>query len=79
MKWLRKLFGMDSKTQVSYQPEPDPPIQIDPDPDMAPGEWEWHCTEPGCEAGGTGPDQLMRHDCMMHSLYSGHGTIGNAL
>jgi len=55
----------------------DPPVHIEPDPDMQPGWWTWECAEPGCETGGTGPDQIMRQSSMMHCLNTGHSVMGN--
>lgn len=76
MNWLKRLLGIKNKT-LQVEPTVDPPIHIAPDPDMQPGWWAWECIEPGCETGGTGPDQLMRQSSMMHCLNTGHSVMGN--
>jgi hypothetical protein len=75
--WTR-LFGKRTKT-ITVGPTVDPPVEIADDPDMHPGEWKWYCTEPGCDAEGTGEAQLMRRNSMTHCLMTGHGVYGTVV
>lgn len=62
-----------------FEPIPDPPVTIEDDPTMSPGTWHWWCTDPECTLQGTGQDQDMRRESMMHCLNTGHGVMGNVV